>query len=68
MSMCSMCDAASSPAVGVSRREKKEGKKGKMWGREQETERMSNELRWFRHLHSLPAFFRKEEEGKKRRG
>ena len=37
-----------------------------MWEREQEKERMSNELRWVRHLHSLPVFFRREGEEKRR--
>lgn len=28
-------------------------------GERKEKERMSNELRWVRHLHSLPVFFRR---------
>lgn len=31
-----------------------------MRGRGDEKKGMSNELRWVRHLHSLPVFFRRE--------
>lgn len=36
--------------------------------RGRENKRMRNELRWVRHLHSLPVFFRREGEEKRRGG
>lgn len=59
MSMCSVCDVATAPAVGVCRNKKNEEREN-AWERKREKEGMSNELRWVRHLHSLPVFFRRE--------
>lgn len=65
MSMCSACDVATSPAVGVCWK-KKMNEQERDRGRE--NKRMRNELRWVRHLHSLPVFFRREGEEKRRGG
>lgn len=62
MSVCSLSDVATAPSTGVC------GRQGGEWARKREhsgerkqKERMSNELRWVQHLHSLPAFFCSEE-------
>lgn len=76
MSMCSVCDVATAWATGVCRKKKERvSEKERTRGREKEKERMSNELRWVRHLHSLPVLFWREggregggEEEEKRRG
>lgn len=63
MSMCSVCDVATASAVGVYRKKMSGQERKSAWEREQEKERMSNELRWVRHLHSLPVFFQREAGG-----
>ena len=66
MSMCSVCDVATASATGVCRKKKRESEKERTRGREKE--RMSNELRWVRHLHSLPVLFWREWGREGRRG